>query len=119
QWKEDHSFFHVDDALLQTVSRLMNVLYVEENYEAIRAPFVQVNHDYQRSIHQAIAKEQNELEHLDEKMTEKESELSEWKTKRDPEPPYRTDDTRKARKRLTENDVPFLPLYEAVEFREF
>src|SRR5690625_4850745 len=117
-WSENHSFLNVPETVLQHVSRLMGQLYEPHVFESIRTPFVQVVNDYERYINESIATKQSEQKQLQNLVKEQEELLLEWRAKKDPEPPFQREETKEARRELTENGQPYISFYEAVEFHD-
>ena len=117
-WAKDHPFLQVPEEVLRQAARWTDQLYEPYHYEAVRQLFFEVFQNYQLKMNEKIAKVNNHLQSLQENIRLKEAELEAWKGKRDPEPPGRSDATREARKWLAENHYPFIPFYEAVEFRD-
>ncbi|RKQ35846.1 TIGR02680 family protein [Oceanobacillus halophilus] len=118
RWKDNYSFIHMDETVLQQVSRKMDQLYEPYTYEAIRSPFLEQNNEYQMQTNEKIATERSKVTIVETKISEKEAELLELKQRKDPEPPNQQEATREARSMLRENGHAFLPFYEAVEFQE-
>lgn len=117
RWVEAYPFFTVGEAVLQQTSRELNDLYTELRYETIRQPYVHVNHDFQVQGNKKLGLIESEIALLDEHAADKEGELTEWKDKRDPEPPNQRAETQAARRKLADAGHAFIPLYEAVEFQ--
>ncbi|GAA0446863.1 TIGR02680 family protein [Lentibacillus halophilus] len=117
-WNDNHDFLPVSDDLLQQTSRDILRLYEPVDYETIRAGFVESGNDYQMQINESIATKNSRISQLETDIEEKQDELNELKSKRDPEPPNRQQTTRDARKRLEQVGHQFMPFYEAVEFQE-
>lgn len=118
-WTEAHVFFRIDAALLKQTARDIDQLYEDVVYEKIRAPFVNMNHQFQLEVNEKIAMKNSEWKALQEKIAEKADSLSEWKNKQDPEPEQRKEATKEARKQLKKSGMPFISFYEAVEFQEY
>ncbi|MFD1362161.1 TIGR02680 family protein [Lentibacillus salinarum] len=117
-WAEQHDFLPVSDEVLQQTARDLYRLYEPISYENIRTAFVEAASDYQLNINKQIARKDSRMTVLDDAIREKEMELDELKTKRDPEPPNQHERTRDARRKLGEAGYQFVPFYEAVAFQE-
>lgn len=59
----------------------------------------------------------NKKETIEEEIEEKEEELKEWKNQREPEP-AKNEKIEKNRKRLKENQIPYIEFYNAVDFKK-
>ncbi len=99
-WTEKYSFLKVNDELLQQTSRYMYDLYESTKYEAIRSPFLNVNHDFQLGINESIATKNSYTSELDRQIQEKQALLKDLQDKKDPDPPYQRSETKEARKLL-------------------
>ncbi len=117
-WVEDHPFLNVPETVLQQASRLLGQLYETHSFESVRTPFVQVANDYERHINESIATKQSEQKQLQNQVKEQEELLAEWQAKKDPEPPFQREETKEARRQLTEKQQAHISFYEAVEFYE-
>ncbi|MEI3614030.1 TIGR02680 family protein [Pseudogracilibacillus sp. SO30301A] len=117
-WAEKHDFLGIDSGLLQQTSRDLLRLYEPTSFEIIRMPYVQASNDFQLRVNESIAMKKAERTAIQQEIAEQESELAEWKSKRDPEPPNQQEATKEARKRLQRANHAFIPFYEAVEFQE-
>lgn len=117
QWVNDISLISVSEEVLQQVSRAVQSLYEPTSYEQVKDPFRQAVYQMEQRKREELSKLEFQNKQLTEEIREKESELHEWKLKKDPDP--ETDQiTKEARKQLTDQGIPHVPFYTAVEFQD-
>ncbi|GGJ87085.1 TIGR02680 family protein [Lentibacillus kapialis] len=117
-WVERCAYLPISAEVLQQTSRDLYRLYEPISYENIRSPFVEAGNDHQLEVNKQIAQDDSRITQLDDHIRTKQLELDELKTKRDPEPPNQKEETRDARRTLSESGHRFTPFYEAVEFQK-
>lgn len=108
QWVNDISLISVSEEVLQQVSRAVQSLYEPTSYEQVKDPFRQAVYQMEQRKREELSKLEFQNKQLTEEIREKESELHEWKLKKDPDP--ETDQiTKEARKQLTDQGIPHVP----------
>jgi uncharacterized protein (TIGR02680 family) len=104
------------EAVRETIRRISH-FEASDRYETVREPAV---HAYQH-LRQDLRDRYSDVKRLQQEKTRErervEAEYQMWQAKKDPEPP-RHEQTQLARKWLSEQGIPHVPLFAAVEFRE-
>lgn len=116
-WVKEHPYMTMDEALLQETSRQLENLYEKGTYDDIRTPYYRATNNFERKINEVIAEQTHSLNIKNTEKKERELLLEQWKEAKDPEPPYMQEATIEARTHLLENNIAFVPFYEAVEFQ--
>src|SRR5699024_6972498 len=115
-WAETYDYLQIDTLAIQMAAREMETLYEPTTYDQIRGPFLEQNQTYQMTQNEKIATKNSVVKQLEEEIEVEKIRLHEWETKQDPEPPNMMVETIAAREKLQTAEVPFIPLYEAIEF---
>jgi uncharacterized protein (TIGR02680 family) len=116
-WVRDTPWMEIPSEVLQETARSLHSLYEPVAYDTVIAPYRKAVFDYEQDERKKLSQATFELGQLNKQLTEKETELEEWKQKKDPEPdadPL----TKEARQTLAEQGAAFTPFYAAVEFQE-
>jgi len=117
EWVAKEEWVELSEEAEQTVARNIYHLYELADYEEVKAPFQQAYLHYLRETGQELSKLEHEKAQWHEVLQEQENELEEWRRKKDPE--MEIDPlTEEAREQLTEENIPFLPFYQTVEFQD-
>jgi uncharacterized protein (TIGR02680 family) len=117
QWSKNNTQLHLtSEEAHQVIHRLMDIF---QGYkpEAVLQPITQAYNTRAQAIAQEIAQVTAAISNKQEQISIKKQEIQEWKNQTDPEPD-RHKDTTQARAKLTAAQIPWLPLYAAVEFKE-
>lgn len=116
-WSSNNTQLHLSrEESGQVIHRLMDIF---QGYkpEAVLQPITQAFNAKAQAIAQEIAQVTAALNNKQEQIEIKKQEIQAWKNQTEPEPD-RHKDTTAARAKLTEANIPWLPLYAAVEFKE-
>ena len=91
--------------------------YPDNSYDDLLLPVREVRETLEKQVLTAISTLRSEQKSRREQLSKKEEELKEWLAKKEPEPP-RTEAVVRNRERLAAQGVPFIPFYQAAEFKE-
>ncbi len=116
-WVQQSDWLTPGEAAFQEASRAIHSLYEPTPYELVRAPFREAVFQYEQQQRQKLSELTFAKNQLGEQLTDKQTELQEWKDKKDPEPA--TDPlTKEARAKLRAANVSHVPFYAAIEFHD-
>lgn len=116
-WHSTNRCLKLSDEQLHETARRINRLIEDYTADQLHEPARQAYQSIQRDIAERIASLKQEIKNLEEELLRKQSELNDWKEKKDPEP-ERHPDTEETRRRLTEQGIPYVPFFAAVEFAD-
>lgn len=117
QWQKDNKELTLQESTMQEISRYCGLLYDEYTYEQVKEPVMEEYQTYSRALQEERARVQSRIEEKKIAVDDKETELKEWKAKKEPEPEQHPA-TIAARKDLTKKKIPHIPFYRAVEFMD-
>ncbi|MCL4515644.1 MAG: TIGR02680 family protein [Firmicutes bacterium] len=115
-WKNGNQLLKPDAETMIHLQRAINA-YPEQSYDDLLSAAREVYHAAESRLVEERSGWQAEKANQQERLREKEQELAGWKSKKDPEPP-REEKVALNRERLTREGIPYLPFYQAVDFRE-
>ena len=114
-WRQTNRFLIPTEEEMVRLQRTVNQ-YPEKSYDDLIAVVRAVREEQDKERLTAISNLSAAKEGRIEILQSKEGELAEWLTKKDPEP-ARREEVLRNRARLKEAGIPFIPFYQAVEFR--
>lgn len=118
-WNNTNSIFQLEKNELNEFVSVINALFEETTIEDINN-LVNKYYMFKKEILVTdLARLKGKITILEEDIQFKEAELEEVKSKKEPEPSFRKEETVMVRNKLIQSGVPFVPFYEAVEFKEF
>lgn len=116
-WEKQNIELKLEQENLSNISKKVQSYGEDTEYDDIilelRNPFDQKN----QTILNQKANINSKIEIIKEKIQETKVELEDWKNKKEPEP-ARAEKVELNRKRLKENNVPFIEFYNAVDFKK-
>ena len=115
-WHKQNQLLKPNEEEMVKLQRLVNG-YPENSYDDLLYPLREVRDDLERQFLTEISTLSSEKKNRQEKLEEKEDELREWLAQKEPEPP-RTEQVIRNRERLTTEGIPFIPFYQAVDFKD-
>lgn len=115
-WSKENHELKMQDANLQVVSRYINNFKSESSYDGVIGIVRQEYNGYEGILNKNKAGLIIKQDDINEQIKELENEINEWKNKKEPEP-SREDKVINNRKRLGANNIPYVPLYRAVDFQ--
>ncbi len=115
-WRQQNQLLKPDDEKMVQLQRLINS-YPDNSYDDLLLPVREVRETLEKQVLTAISTLRSEQKSRREQLSKKEEELKEWLAKKEPEPP-RTEPVVRNRERLAAQGVPFIPFYQAAEFKE-
>lgn len=117
KWEKENSLLKVEDLSKSKITEKIQNYGEKESFdnilELVRIPYNQKNEEISKNI---INLEYNKVQ-TENKITELNQELQDWKNKKEPEP-ARSKEVEETRKRMQEKNIPFVPLYQAVDFKK-
>ena len=116
-WEKSNEILKITDEnireILQRVQNYGEITSYDDIIGEVRKPYDEVSSKIlERKIN--LENEKNKLEEQEELLKQ---EIEEWKNKKEPEPERRIE-VIENRKKLEEKNIPFIPLYRAVEFKK-
>lgn len=115
-WRQQHGrWLPLEQDELRDAAQAIQGLYETRSWPDVEAPLAAAYGRRVQAINQELGLINAELRGLEEEEQELTAALNDWRARRDPEPP-RLSDAQAARALLTDRNIPFLPLYAAVEF---
>lgn len=116
-WKNNNQELKISEDSIVQVSREINKFHEGSSFDSI----ISIIRDEYNAFEGDFNKLKYESESNRDKWIclskEKQSEIEEWKNKKDPEP-FREEKVNINRTKLQERGIPFIPLYKAVDFKE-
>ncbi|TYP57867.1 uncharacterized protein (TIGR02680 family) [Thermosediminibacter litoriperuensis] len=116
-WSDKNEELKLERQELESIARLVLRYGEEGGFDEILS---EVRHAYDKNygvLQEELHFLKNEKKQMEQSYSEKAEELSEWRSKKEPEP-ERSEQVERNRKRLAELGIPHIPFYKAVEFRE-
>ncbi len=117
QWEQGKEIFHLDKEVLQEMSRRIEGYSTEMDYLEIRNLGKEV---YEQSQQELFTRKMNTEWRLEEQRKvyrDLKQELVQWQEEKEAEP-QRSEEIINNRKKLEERNIPFLPFYQAVDFKK-
>ncbi|MFZ5945986.1 MAG: TIGR02680 family protein [Bacillota bacterium] len=116
EWQKNNQELVIADIDMQQIARAVNNIFDEYSLEDLKQIVNEAYRNNFRQLEQKLVKLNQQIDDKNGEITAKENEINQWKNKKDPEPP-RHKDTIQARRELAEKNIPYLPFYQAVEFK--
>ena len=114
-WHAANRCLKLTDKQMHETARRMNGLLEEYSADQLLEPVRQAHQQIQSVMAGSLARMEHEIRLLEQQFEDKQAELASWRDKKDPEP-ERHPDTSETRRKLTEQGIPYIPFYAAVEF---
>ena len=116
RWRQENEILKPGEDEMVELQRLVKS-YPEKSYDDLLHPVRTARETLERQFLASISVLSAERKNREEQIKEKEEELREWLARKEPEP-LRTEAVLRNRERLTAHGIPFLPFYQAVDFKE-
>lgn len=118
RWVKDSPEFSLPPEAIRVVSQ--RIMEVFENYqgEEVKEPVRKAYEERFGALQEQLSRQEHRIKMAREEISAQETELEQWKKKKDPEP-ERHPDTIGSRDKLAAAKIPHLPLYAAVEFHPY
>lgn len=117
EWQKGNQELMISDFEMQRLARVINNIFEDYYLEDLNQLVHEAYKANFRQLEQKRVKIKQQITDKHEEIAAKDNEISQWKNKKDPEP-LRHKDTIQARKELAAKNIPYLPFYQAVEFKE-
>ena len=117
KWSDKNKFIQLDDSSLHKIIGHLLAYEDTKNYGAISAIVGEIKDEIKDELKTRIAKKISEQERIKLEAKRVEAELFDWKTRKF-SPPEMSDESKGNRKYLTELMIPYVSLYEVLEFDE-
>ncbi len=115
-WRQKNTLLKPDDETIREIHGLVRQ-YPQVSYDDILMPLRQCHDSLKSKVENELLSLQARLESYQAKKEETVRELKGWLAQKDPEP-ERTEAVICNRRRLTEEGIPFIPFYKAVDFKK-
>lgn len=115
-WRKQNRLLQPEEEAMVLLQRAVNA-YPAQSYDDLLAVIRGAYHGQESRLVEESLRWQTEKKGLQDRLRDKERELEDWRSRKDPEPP-REEKVRLNRERLAREGIPHLPLYQAVDFRE-
>ena len=116
EWMEKHSVYRVDNTAIQQTSRMLEDLFDVYTIDQVKEIFQPAVVAHEQTLYDQRSALQTEKNQVQLELRNHRQEVTEWQSKRDPEP-RREDATTEARAALTEKNIAHAAFYEVIEFR--
>ncbi|MGB4439015.1 MAG: TIGR02680 family protein, partial [Sedimentibacter sp.] len=117
KYNESNAFLKIEKIKLQKIIEAVYNYTTDDYFDNIRKIFTDYLNDQVNEIKLQIEFKKNEMDRKQDEINEKNDEIEDWKAKKDPEPD-RKQEVVDNRNKLQELNIPFVPLYKAIEFNE-
>ncbi|MCT4594237.1 MAG: TIGR02680 family protein [Anaeromicrobium sp.] len=117
KWEEKNEELKLKKESFIEMCQLVNTYKIESSYDEVMAPIRREYNLLERNLNKILSNELNNKDIIDKNIGDKEEEIKEWKNKRDPEP-SREEKVIISRKRLLDNNIPHIPLYKVIDFKD-
>lgn len=117
EWVDMHTYYQIEPSQFQEAARLIDDLYTTHPFETIKQAVYPAVQQFDQQQMQVKAELRAEIARFQKERNRLDQERTAWENTREPEPP-RSDQTKQARQKLTEQGTAFAPFYEVVEFKE-
>lgn len=115
-WKKANRLLQPGEEELVLLQRLVNA-YPDKSFDDILTPLREIRQRFETRLFSELSRLEAEKNGRQEKLQAKEDELAEWLRKKEPEP-ERERKVLLNRERLAREGIPFIPFYQAVDFKE-
>ncbi|WP_170163471.1 TIGR02680 family protein [Brevibacillus gelatini] len=117
QWQGEVRELQLPPETVRETIRRISHFEASDMYETVREPAVHAYQQLRQDLRDRYADVKRLEQETNRERERAEEEYQMWQAKKDPEPP-RHEQTKNARKWLSEQGIPHVPLFAAVEFRE-
>lgn len=115
RWVKDSPEFALDPAAIQSVSQRIIGVFEDYQVDEVKEPVRKAYEERFSALQALLSQQEQRIDTAEEEISARETELEQWKKKKDPEP-MRHIDTVDSRINLTAAKIPHVPFYAAVEF---
>ncbi len=116
-WKNNNIEFKFSEEGIVSLTRAVNNFHYLSSFDDIIAQVRNEYNNFEKELSGMKYKMEIEKENLEKLLEEKNQQIKMWKNKKDPEP-EREEKVVENRKKLQQMNIPFIPLYMAVDFKE-
>lgn len=116
QWRKANQELVLSDEEVQVAAQRAVELYERYQFDEVRAVVSGAFGRFHSALQSKLVENSHLLKQQEKAVAEKQSEIQEWKQKKDPEPP-RHPAADEARDELKKAGIPFVPFFAAVEFK--
>ncbi|QAA33568.1 TIGR02680 family protein [Clostridium manihotivorum] len=114
-WRKDNLELKLSDKAMIDISREVNGFEASKSFDGVLAHIREEYNGFQENLNKELYEEKGKRAELQKKATVKKEEIKQWRDKKDPEPP-REDKVTENREKLTEEGIPYIPFYKAIDF---
>ena len=116
-WRKDNKEFILSEDVIINVAREVKNFDDTKGFDSILEYIRNDYNKYQDKINSTLYGLKGEKEKLEKEANNKEKEIEQWKSKKDPEP-IREEKVVLSRTELKSLGIPFIPFYKAIDFKE-
>lgn len=116
-WKNNNIEFKFSEEGIVSLTRAVNNFNYLSSFDNIIAQVRNEYNNFEKELSGMKYKMEIEKKNLEKLLEEKNQQIKMWKNKKDPEP-EREEKVIENRKKLQQMNIPFIPLYMAVDFKE-
>ncbi|MDW5299890.1 MAG: TIGR02680 family protein [Sedimentibacter sp.] len=117
KYNENNHFLKIEKIKLHKIIEAIYNYTTNDYFDNIRKIFIDCLNEQVNEIKLQVEFKKNEIDRKQVEINEKNDEIENWKDKTDPEPDRRREVVDN-RNKLKELNIPFVPLYKAIEFNE-
>lgn len=115
-WEKNNVHLKIPHDQMPNIARVVHAYGADATYDDIKAEARRHYITAEKSMNRHILEHEEIKKSYEEKRQLKQQELEEWRARKDPGP-LRTAKVEAYRKMLDEAEIPYIPLYKAVDFR--
>jgi uncharacterized protein (TIGR02680 family) len=116
-WEKGNELLKLPGEAMTQISRAVLAYGKDSSYNDVISEVYKYHREIDTGFRQRIVEAENVKAEYNKQLEQKQAELEEWKSRREPEPPSE-DKVLAARQKLNREGIPFVPLYKAVDFRD-
>lgn len=116
-WKKGNKELILDDNMLTRISRQINNFQEDSSFDDVISIVREISNTKQDILNTKISSLSFDIDKLKDEKSEIEDKIQEYKDKKDIEP-ERTDKVLSHRNSLMEKQIPYIPFYKAIDFKD-
>lgn len=116
-WRKENLELKLSEEALINISREIDNFNENMSFDNVLSHVRKEFNTFEAALKEVLYKAKGEKQRLEAEALEKKKEIEEWKAKKDPEP-FREEKVTANRNALKKLNIPFMPLYKAVDFNE-
>ncbi len=117
RWQKNNTLLKLSQKEIVDITRIIRSYGEGKTYDDIIVELRKKVNELESAIHKKLSRLESDKTNWQEELDQKEVELEQWKQRKEPEP-QREEKVVLNRERMMKADIPFIPLYKAVDFQE-